>query len=382
MRLLLITQDFPPDIGGIQTYSISHAAHLSGWCEWFGVLCPAKREAPAVDGQLSWPVFRIRSGNATLGVHLHRKLPPLLRRYRVDAVFHTQWQTAAASIRARNAGLVRKVFVAAHIRELLLNPLDRVPVLGRQFERYREWVLRNVDHFYPVSDFTAETLCSMGVESERITVVINGADPDRYFPDRKVSVRKELGLEGKRVLLTVTRLQRRKGIDIVLEAMPRILTQIPDLHYLIVGEGEERERLEKMTADLGLQKHVTFAGGIPRGGLNAYFNAGDLFVMPSRTDPPDVEGFGIVFLEANACGLPVIGSNSGGIPSAIVDGETGYIVPEESPGLLAERIIELLRDPDRMCRLGRQGRERVLREASWKVVSRRLFDDMSVRMKE
>lgn len=375
----MITQDFPPETGGIQTYSVSHAKNLAEKCEWFGVVCPNKKNAASIDNDLKFPVFRLKTRNDLLILSLYIHLKPLLARYRIEAVFHTQWQTAAASIRAKKRGLVEKVFAAAHVRELLFNPYQSIPVLGKLFANYRNRTLKIIDHFYPVSNYTANILSGLGVDKSKITVVINGTDPEQFYPADATSLKSKLGLENKKILLTITRLVPRKGIDTVIESLKKVEAVIPDIHYLIVGDGEDKYRLEKLATESGLSEKVTFTGKIPYSELKSYYNIGDLFVMPSHTQEPDVEGFGIVFLEANACGLPVIGSDSGGIPSAIIDGHTGYIIPEGDVHLLADRIISLFKNPALSSAIGRNGREWVLREANWKAVSEKLFKDIYVR---
>ncbi len=380
MRLLMITQDFPPETGGIQTYSMSHAKNLAGYCDWFGVICPDKPNASKTDKNLDFDIKRLKARNDLLIFSLLTKLNGILEQRQVDATFHSQWQTAAAGIRAREKGLIKKVFVAAHIRELLFNPFESYPVLSGIFRRYRDRTLMEVDHFYPVSEYTAGVLKKLGIQESRITVIINGTDPEQFFPVNSVPLRKKLGLEKKKVLLTITRLVERKGIDTVLASLPRVLSHIPDVHYLIIGDGDDRLRLQKLVKYHQLESKVTFTGRVPYDELNDFYNAADLFVMPSKTQIPDVEGFGIVFLEANACGLPVIGSDSGGIPSAIRDGVTGYIVPEANHEKLAEKIIELFNNPKGLKQLGLQGREWVTKEANWSRLSRKLFDDMNVRL--
>jgi phosphatidyl-myo-inositol dimannoside synthase len=380
MRLLMITQDFPPETGGIQTYSISHAKNLAGYCDWFGVICPEKTDATVTDKNFNFDIKRLKARNDLLIFSLLRKLNGILKQHPVDATFHSQWQTAAAGIRAREKGLIKKVFVAAHIRELLFNPFESIPVLSGIFRRYRNRTLQKVDHFYPVSEYTAGVLKKLGIKDSRITVIINGTDPDQFFPANSVPLRKKLGLEKKKVLLTITRLVERKGIDTVLASLPRVLRHIPDVHYLIVGDGKDRKRLQKLVKHHQLENKVTFTGRVPYTELNDFYNAADLFVMPSKTQVPDVEGFGIVFLEANACGLPVIGSDSGGIPSAIRDGVTGYIVPEADHERLAGKIIELFQNPEKSKKLGLQGRQWVTKEANWNRLSRKLFEDINVRL--
>jgi phosphatidyl-myo-inositol dimannoside synthase len=380
MRLLMITQDFPPETGGIQTYSMSHAKNLAGYCDWFGVICPEKPDSVKSDKDLDFDIIRLKARNDLLIFTLLRKLNGILEEHPVDATFHSQWQTAAAGIRARENGLIDKVFAAAHIRELLFNPFEPVPVLKGLFTRYRNRILQKIDHFYPVSDYTAGVLNNLGVDESRITVIINGTDPDQFFPSDSADLRKQMGLEKKQVLLTITRLVERKGIDTVLASLPRVIREIPDVHYMIVGDGDDRTRLQKLAEFHQIVENVTFAGRVPYAELNDYYNVADLFVMPSRTQIPDVEGFGIVFLEANACGLPVIGSDSGGIPSAIRNGITGFIVPEGNHELLAEKIIELFKNPGLSKKIGLQGRKWVTEEANWNRLSRNLFDDLNVRL--
>lgn len=380
MKLLMVTQDFPPDTGGIQTYSYSHANHFTEKCEWFGVICPDKKNADNIDRKLHYPVKRLKIRNDFLLFSLLKNLNPYLNENPVDATFHSQWQTAAAGIRARDKGLIRKVFVAAHIRELLFNPFEHFPILKSLFIRYRKRILENVDHFYPVSDYTAGRLVSMGVDESRITVVINGTDPKQFYPVDSKALKKELGLDTKKIILTITRLVSRKGVDTVLEAMEKVIKEVPETHYLIVGDGVDRGRLEAVVDRKNLSNSVTFTGKIPYDKLNAYYNIGDIFVMPSKTNPPDIEGFGIVFLEANACGLPVIGSDSGGIPSAIKNGITGFIVPEGEPDLLADRMVRLLRDSDLCEKLGNEGRRWVVEEANWKTLNKKMIEDMYVRL--
>lgn len=382
MRLLMITQDFPPETGGIQTYSMSHAINLARYCDWFGVVCPDKPNTDQTDKDLQFDIKRLKARNDLLIFSLLRNLTSILRKHPAEATFHSQWQTAAAGIRAREKGLIEKVFVAAHIRELLFNPFESIPVFNRLFEKYRDSVLQKVDHFYPVSDYTAGILKQMGVDESKITVMINGTDPDQFYPIDSTPFKKKLGLTKNKIILTITRLVERKGIDTVIAALPNVIRQIPDVHYLIVGEGEDGKRLRKLVEYHQLEEQVTFTGKIPYEELNEYYNAADLFVMPSKTQIPDVEGFGIVFLEANACGLPVIGSDSGGIPSAIRNGVTGYIIPEANHVKLAEKIIELLNNPEKSHIIGRQGRKWVTEEANWEQLSRKLFEDLSVRLSE
>jgi phosphatidylinositol alpha-1,6-mannosyltransferase len=141
------------------------------------------------------------------------------------------------------------------------------------------------------------------------------------------------------------------------------------VQYVIVGSGPDEERLRQIVDHHGLHDAVHFAGRVPWDDLLLYYNAADVFVMPSREDPPDVEGFGLVFLEANACGTPVIGANAGGVPDAIVDGTTGYLVPPADPAALADALASVLTHPEQARAMGRAGRYRAATVASWGAVA-------------
>lgn len=376
MRLLMVSQDFPPDTGGIQTYSAAHAEHLASRCDWFGVVAPDSEGAYQLDQEFPYPVFRVSCRNELLLFPLLFRLPGLMAQYGVDTVFHAQWQTVGASVLARRRGWKGSIQCAAHLRELLFNPYEKIPLVNRLFVRYRRYLLRCVDHFYPVSSYTRDQLIEEGVDTERLTIVPNGTDPERFFPGGSDEMRRKLGLAGRRVMITITRLVPRKGIDLVIRTLPELLKDIPDLRYLVVGEGDDRGRLERLVDQLGLQKSVHFIGRIPHERVRDYYQLADLFVMPSQTIEPDVEGAGIVFLEANACGLPVIGSDSGGIPSVIQDEETGFIVPEGDLDILKQRIRQLLTQPDLSSKMGENGRVYVLNTGNWAFRSGELFTQM------
>ena len=170
------------------------------------------------------------------------------------------------------------------------------------------------------------------------------------------------------------RLVHRKGIDTVLRALPTIIQTCPNVAYVIAGTGPDRPRLERLAACLGVRDRLCFVGDIGHNRLPLYYSAADLFVMPARQNPPDVEGFGLVFLEANACGTPVIGGRTGGIPEAIREGETGLLVPPNAPDALAAAATHVLTNPEVAEGLGQQGRHRVVHEANWDVIADRIYD--------
>jgi phosphatidylinositol alpha-1,6-mannosyltransferase len=216
------------------------------------------------------------------------------------------------------------------------------------------------------SNNTKQLLAARGVTPSKISVAHPGVDTDRFSPRVDgASIRQRYAPGGERLLLTVGRLQRRKGHDLTIDAIARLVEKQRNVKYLIVGDGEERPALEQRVAKHGLSNHVMFAGIVPAGALPSYYAACDVFLMPNRIDAGDFEGFGIVFLEAAACGKPTIGGKSGGASEAVQDGETGMLVSGTDVDELAGAIDRLISSAELRSRFGGAGRERVLRQFTW-----------------
>ena len=375
MRLLFVTQDFPPDVGGIQTYSWEVATRLAERVEALEVIAPRRPSAAAVDRAAPVSVTRVPGRPDLLPV---TGLPTVVRRaarLQPDASVHAQWQTVGAAALARGlTGYPRRIVCAAHGRELLFNPLSGLPGGEAAYDRLRRWALAQPDALLPVSRYTAGLLEDQGVPPRRLRVVPNGTNPTRFQPRGGTALRDRLGIGARPMLLTVGRLVPRKGIDTVLRALPQVAASVPAVQYVVAGTGPDRDRLERLAVRRGVSNRVHFVGHVSDDALAAYYSAADLFVMPARNAPPDVEGFGLVFLEANACSTPSVGARSGGIPDAIVDGETGLLVPPAAPGALASTLTALLRTPGWIDTLGRQGRARTVHTANWAQVAARIHD--------
>lgn len=374
MRLLVVSQDFPPAIGGIQTYTWELVRRWTDRDAHLVVVAPDGDGHADVDASLPAHVTRVGTRPDLLPITGIPAVRTFAQRMRADVAFHAQWQTIGASLLSRwSTGYPRRIVCAAHGRELLFNPASDVPVLGSAYDLLRRLVLRGADIFTPVSRYTAGLLEELGVPDDRITIVPNGTDPDRFQPVDTSVLRHELDLEGQPILLTVGRLVPRKGVDTTLRALPGLLETVPETMYLVVGTGPDRERLDRLAADIGVRDHVRFAGQVPFAHLPAYYSLADAFVMPSREARPDVEGFGLVFLEAGACGTPVVGARAGGIPDAVQDGTTGLLVPPADPKALTDALTRLLTTPGLAERLGRGGRHHAVHEASWDHVADRLW---------
>jgi len=210
----------------------------------------------------------------------------------------------------------------------------------------------------------------------RMTRLHPAVDAARFRPDPEAgaAIRERYGLTGRPVVVCVSRLVRRKGQDTLLAAWPRVLKQVPDASLLLVGDGPRSAALRELSERMRLTPSVRFTGPVPAAELPAHYAAGDVFAMPCRTRRGglDVEGLGIVYLEASATGLPVVGGDSGGAPDAILDGETGYVVPGRDTGAVAERLVALLSDPAGAKAMGDKGRAWVERDWTWDLAAARL----------
>ena len=238
--------------------------------------------------------------------------------------------------------------------------------------------LIGAEKVFAVSSFTADLARRIGVRDERVEVLHPGCDSNFFEPrPPDAELRRRLLRDDRNgpVVLTVGNLVERKGHDVVITAMSRLTRERDDLTYLIVGDGPFRNQLQRLSVELGVARHVVFAGQVPRAVLPDIYALADLFVMPSRhrVDACDVEGFGLVFLEAGACGKPVIGGKSGGVSDAIEDGGTGFVVDANDVAALAERITWLIRNPSQARQMGIRGRQRVVERFSWKNVSDRVL---------
>jgi phosphatidylinositol alpha-1,6-mannosyltransferase len=233
--------------------------------------------------------------------------------------------------------------------------------------RMRNFIYRQADAVIANSEFAKQELLRIGVSEKRIHKITPGVDSIR-FQMRKPNqdLVRRYGLEGKTVILTVARLVPRKGHRAALEAFAKLGGEFRDAHYLIVGTGPEESRIRQQVEALGLQKRVTLAGFVPGERLPDLYSVCDLMLLPNRQEADgDVEGFGIVFLEANAAGKPVIGGKSGGAVEAIVDGVTGYLVDPDDPDEIAKVMRRLLGDPCLRSLLGAAGRQRSSEEYGW-----------------
>ena len=236
-----------------------------------------------------------------------------------------------------------------------------------------------VDSLTYLGEFTRTAISRSLSKSAQssMTKIAPGIDVDHFKAVDASVLREQLGLSHKKVIVSVGRLVHRKGQDHLIQAMPEVLKVHPDAHLLLVGKGPYLEHLAKLVAQLQLQNSVSFIGRIQYAELPLYICCGDIFAMPSRSRfmGLEVEGLGIVYLEASACGLPVIAGRSGGAPDAVVDGVTGVVVDGTNDHEIAEAAISLFSDPAKAAAMGSAGRQWIIDNWRWDIWSDR-FEEL------
>jgi phosphatidylinositol alpha-1,6-mannosyltransferase len=202
-----------------------------------------------------------------------------------------------------------------------------------------------------------------------LEVLPSGIDSERFRPDpaARVEVRRRYRIGDAPLIVCVSRLVSRKGQDALITALPRIRARVPGARLLLVGNGPADRRLRRLAASAGVAEHVVFAGAVPADEVPAHHAAGDVFALPCRTRGGglDIEGLGIVLLEAAATGLPVVAGNSGGASETVQEGRTGHVVDGRNVSAVATAVADLLADPERARAMGAAGREWMRGEWTW-----------------
>jgi phosphatidylinositol alpha-1,6-mannosyltransferase len=241
--------------------------------------------------------------------------------------------------------------------------------------RAMRFTLTHADAVIANSDHTRATLIQMGVPPERITLIHPGVDTDVFRPGLPCEdLRQSVGVvPGRKLILSVGRLSRRKGFDMVIRSLPLLLQQGLDVRYALIGIGEDHDYLSGLARELGVEDHVKLLGHVSPDDLPRWYNACDVFVMPNREINGDNEGFGMVFLEAAACGRPVIAGQDGGTGSAVSDGVTGYRVDGKQLESVVEKLADVLGDGQLATRLGQAGHARAHSEFNWPSIAQKTW---------
>lgn len=380
-KVLMLTDSFLPHAGGSREYynNIYRALVELGSSE-VTILTKKIPGCQKFDDLASSAGFRIRRQFRPLRSWKYRELPK-----GSGPFFHALWYVLRYSPEIVHAGDLYPQGLTALILKRLLGLPYIIYCHGEevtQTDRYRyqpkvrDRIYRNADGVVANSEFARQNLLRIGVHPDRICKITPGVDTKRFRPGPpNIELLRQYSLEGKTVILTVGRLVPRKGHRVALEAFASVCGQFPDAHYLIVGTGPEETRLRQCVRQLGLEDRVTFAGFVSSDVLPYFYNLCEVMLLINRQEADgDVEGFGIVFLEANAAGKPVIGGRSGGALEAIIDGTTGYLVNPEDSAEVGNALRQLLSDRSLRERMGAAGARRASIEFTWRERGRMLGD--------
>jgi len=369
VRTLLVTNDFPPRPGGIQSFVYNLALHQPP--DSLVVYASTWRGAAEFDAAQPFEVVREDTGVLLPTPRVARRAVALARDRGCEAV----WFGAAAPLGLladplrRRAG-IRRAVALTHGHEVGWAALPGARTLLRR-------IARGQDVLTYLGEYTRVRLARAVAGLTELRQLVPGVDVDVFHPDVDGGeVRARYGLGDRPVIVCVSRLVPRKGQDMLIRALPRLRPRVPGVALLLVGGGPDRDRLRRLARSCGVAEDVVFTGSVPAAELPVYYAAGDVYAMPCRTRRGglDVEGLGIVYLEASATGLPVIAGNSGGAPDAVRDGETGYVVDGRDLTALVDRLTELLTDRELAAKLGVAGREWVQRCWRWETQAARLAE--------
>lgn len=368
-RTLVITNDFPPRPGGIQTFVEQLAVRQPAGS--LVVFASDWKGSKSYDAALPFPVVRYRSGLLLPTPEVSRQASSIARAEGCENV----WFGAAAPLgllapALRRRSPVRRAVASTHGHEVGWALLPGSRQLLRR-------VGSVVDVVTYLGAYTHRRLAPAFGPHPRLERLPSGVDTALFRPGcGGEEVRARYGLGDRPVVVCVSRLVPRKGQDVLVQALPAIRQAVPGAALLIVGGGPYRDTVERLARQCGVEEHVVVTGSVPWARLPAHYDAGDVFAMPCRTRRRglEVEGLGIVFLEASATGLPVVAGDSGGSPDAVLAGESGVVLDGTDVAAVAREVSRYLADPDLARRTGERGRDWVEEHWRWDVHAARLTD--------
>ncbi len=365
-KTLFITNDFGPRAGGIESFIIGLIQRLphgsttvytsaqgdthaydAAWLEKYGVRVVRDR------AKILLPTPRI-TGNVVR----------LIKGEQIETVaFGAAAPLALMASRLRGAG-VDRVIALTHGHEVWWSKVFPFTLVMRR-------IGSTVDVLTYLGEFTRTAIAGALTprSADAMVKIAPGIDTEHFAPIDSSSLRESLGLSEKKVIVSVGRLVHRKGQDRLIESMRAIVQEVPTAHLLLIGEGPYREHLQALVRKYALDDHISFIGRIQYADLPQYICLGEIFAMPSRSRffGLEVEGLGIVYLEASACGLPVIAGASGGAPDALIDGTTGVVVDGLDSAAIAVAAINLLNNPAQARLMGQAGRRWIVEKWRWQI---------------
>ena len=362
-KILLVTNDLGPRAGGIESFVLSLVERVPKGC--LIIYTSTQKGSAPFDAQLlerfGAVVIRDRAKILLPTPRVNRRAVKILKQYQIKTV----WFGAAAPLalmakQLRTSGATN-IVALSHGHEIWW---AKIPVLKQLLRK----IIKDVDHLGYLGQFTKSEIAKASNQIDKFAQIAPGIDTDHFMPkSARADLIKKYRLEDRRVIVSVGRLVHRKGQDKLIESLPKILQSFPDAVLLLVGEGPIKQMLKNTAKQLGVTNQVIFTGRVQHIDLPDYICLGEVFAMPvrSRFAGLEVEGLGIVYLEASACGLPVIVGNSGGATDAVIDGVTGALVDGIDIDQIADAVCKLLTDQSRAKAMGLAGRGWVIE--NWQI---------------
>ena len=365
-NLLLITNDFGPRTGGIETF-------INGLVERLPlglttVYTSSQGDTREYDEkwfrEFGVRVIRDRAKILLPTPRISRRVTQLIKSQEIEIVaFGAAAPLALMATACRRAG-AQRIIALTHGHEVWWAKLFPFSLAIRR-------IGKTTDALTYLGEYTRQAI-SLALNTKSAAAMVKvapGIDTAHFAPVDSKELKESLGLSDKKVIVSVGRLVHRKGQDYLIEAMSAVIREVPDAHLLLIGEGPYREKLQKLVKSFSLEQNVTFIGRIKYDELPQYICVGEVFAMPSRSRfrGLEVEGLGIVYLEASACGLPVIAGSSGGAPDAVVEGVTGVVVDGMDSAAIAIAVIEMLKNSEKSKAMGASGREWIIQNWSWQL---------------
>ena len=361
MRILIVASEFPPGPGGIGTHAYEIARHLLGFGHEVRVVASqdyaSGDEIARFGAALPFSLVRLR--------RIPTPIAKLALRSGILAREVTRWRPDVMLATGD-----REIYVAALLGGLVpwvAVEHGRTPTAPWE-RRVKRWAFGRADAVVSVSNYSAKRLLEQDVTPRRSSVITNGADPDRFAPgtaaDRRAALA-ELGLSEGHIIVSVGHVSERKGQDLLIRALPRILESIPDAHYAIVGKPTRAPEFGELAAQLGVADRVHFLGQVDSARLTRLLAGADVHAMTSRHTADQFEGYGIAVVEAAFCGKASVVTGDSGLAEAVIDGQTGLVARPEDPADIARAVVALLGNDQRRREMGAAARQRALAEQTW-----------------
>lgn len=361
MKTLLFTLEYPPFHGGVANY---YGNLVKYWPKPYDILVLNNNEGRLINNKL--PLLKWLPAYFALRQKIKQK--------KIEQILVGQ---------ILPLGTVALVFSKFYKTKysIILHGLDLAYVLKRPRKKWlTEKILRQADKIVCVNSYTAEIARQTFPDIRQKLTIVNPGVENRltYNPQLITQLKEKYNLENKLILLSVGRLVKRKGFDLVIKSMPKVLAKALNLIYVILGDGEEIDNLKFQITNFKLEKNIIIISGATDDERNLWYDLCDIFIMASRNINGDFEGFGLVYLEANLAGKSVIAGRSGGVGDAVIDGLNGLLVDEENINDIAQAVIKLAQNLALRQKLGEQGRTRALKEFNWETQIDKIYKAITI----